>query len=70
MPDGDNGPHEVGPLELNMTYGTAFTRTQKSKKESALKKDQGSNRNKRTWLVDYEVVVRRGMVHASQGRIS
>ena len=55
---------------LKITYNTAFTRTQKNKKESALKKDKGSKRNKRTWLVEYEVLVRRGMVHASQGRIS
>ena len=55
---------------LKMTYNTAFTRTQKNKKESAQNKDKGSDRNKRTWLVEYEVVVRKGMVHASQGRIS
>lgn len=54
---------------LKITYSSAFTRTQENKKTRS-EKGKTSQRQKRTWFLDYEVLVRRGMVHASQGRIS
>ena len=54
---------------LKITYSTAFARTQKGKKTKS-EKGKTSQREKRTWFLDYEVLVRHGMVHTSQGRIS
>ena len=64
---------------VRVTYNTLFTRTQPSQKEKAEKrasknkagkKASGTKRRKRTWLTDYVVLVREGMVKAAQGRIS
>jgi len=64
---------------VRVTYNTLFTRTQPSQKEKAEKranknkagkKASGTKRHKRTWLTDYVVLVREGMVKAAQGRIS
>ena len=56
-------------LLRGISYSGCFVRTQKGQKTKS-EKGKTSKRKKRTWYLDYEVLVRRGMVHASQGRIS